>query len=159
MILIPAGLPGIWICRYHFAIPSASTKCTLMYDEEPKLPSYAREATQPRRRLSRGLRVLLAVALSLTAFQYLRLHSAVLKTSQSVQVPLRAAEWLDKCQLLNAMPGPPSDFNTRLHSDRYVPGTTATLITVCGHISRFCFCRRFRLSYRLSECHDLDGQR
>ncbi|KAM5543998.1 hypothetical protein V8D89_002615 [Ganoderma adspersum] len=102
-----------------------------MHDEEPKLPSYVRETTvaQPRRRPSRGLRFVLAVALSLVVFQYLRLYSAVLKSSESVQVPLRASEWLDKCQLLDAQPGPPSDFNTRTHSDRFVPGTTATLIT------------------------------
>ncbi|KAI1784439.1 composite domain of metallo-dependent hydrolase [Ganoderma leucocontextum] len=100
-----------------------------MHDEESKLPSYVRKTTQPRRRLSRGLRIVLAVALSFVAFQYLRLYSAALKASGSVQVPLRAAEWLDKCQLLNVKPGPPSDFNTRTHSDRFVPGTTATLIT------------------------------
>ena len=106
-----------------------------MHGEEPKLPSYIRETTvtQPRRRSpSRGLRFVLAVILSFVGFQYLRLYSAVLKSSESVQVPLRAPEWLDKCQLLDAQPGPPPDFNTRTHSDRFVPGTRATLITVCG---------------------------
>ncbi len=111
-----------------------------MHDKE--LPSYVLETTQPRRRLSRGLRVVLAVALSFVAFQYLRLYSAILTTSGSVQVPLRAPEWLDKCQLLNAKPGPPVDFNTRSHSDRFVPGTVTTLITVSMRSSlrylRFC---------------------
>ena len=109
-----------------------------MHDEEPKLPSYIRETTvtQPRRRTpSRGLRFVLAIALAFVGFQYLRLYSAVLKSSESVQIPFRAPEWLDKCQLLDAQPGPPPDFNTRTYSDRFVPGTKATLITVCSRLS------------------------
>ncbi|KAH7927128.1 carbohydrate esterase family 9 protein [Leucogyrophana mollusca] len=34
-----------------------------------------------------------------------------------------------RCQYLARKAGPPSDFHERVHSDRYVPGTRATLIT------------------------------
>ena len=105
-----------------------------MRDGDVKLPSYTHEpqaqAARGRRRLSRGLRVVLATAFLVLSLQYLRLYSSALGSSESVQVPLRAAEWLDKCQRLNVKPGPPPDFNTRTQSDRFVPGTRATLITV-----------------------------
>ena len=105
-----------------------------MRDEQLKLPSYAPEVSDglPRRKFSRGLRIVLAVTLSLAALQYAHLYSGLLthESLKSVQVPLRASEWLDKCELLNAKPGPPPDFHTRAVSDRFVPGTKATLITV-----------------------------
>lgn len=94
------------------------------------LPSYAGDTTAPRRRLTHGLRMILAVALSLATLQYLNLYTGLLSGSESVQVPLRAPELLAKCQSLEAKPGPPPDFYTRTHSDRFVPGTKPTLITV-----------------------------
>ncbi|RDX49485.1 composite domain of metallo-dependent hydrolase [Lentinus brumalis] len=99
-------------------------------DIHTKLPLYTGDTGyQARPRLSRGLRIVLASALSLAAFQYLRLYSDLLSAPENVQVPLRAPEWLDKCHLLNAKPGPPPDFNTRTQSDRFAPGTKPTLIT------------------------------
>ncbi|EJF61654.1 composite domain of metallo-dependent hydrolase [Dichomitus squalens LYAD-421 SS1] len=102
-----------------------------MVGEHMKLPTYTHVPAQPKsRRLSRGLRVVLAITFSLVAFQYARLYSEVIRPSrESTQVPLRAAEWLEKCQLLDVEPGPPEDFNTRTQSDRFVPGTRPTLIT------------------------------
>ncbi|KAG8811432.1 hypothetical protein FRC17_002453, partial [Serendipita sp. 399] len=42
--------------------------------------------------------------------------------------PLHAEEFLSKCKTLHIKPGPPKDFASRTVSDRYVPGTNATLI-------------------------------
>ncbi|KAG8824267.1 hypothetical protein FRC19_002150 [Serendipita sp. 401] len=42
--------------------------------------------------------------------------------------PLHADEILSKCKALHIKPGPPKDFASRTASDRYVPGTNATLI-------------------------------
>ncbi len=53
-------------------------------------------------------------------------------TETAVNVPLRVAEFLDKCRALGAQPGPSPDFYTRTHSDRFVSGTAPTLIIV-GH--------------------------
>ena len=101
-----------------------------MREEQVKLPSYTGDTTPPRCKVTRGLRVILAVALSLAALQYFNLYTSLGSASGSVQIPLHAPEILAKCALLNAKPGPPPDFNTRTHSDRYVPGTKPTLITV-----------------------------
>ncbi|KAI0748925.1 composite domain of metallo-dependent hydrolase [Fomes fomentarius] len=100
-----------------------------MRDGEDKLPTYTLKPERRQVRPFRGLRVILAGALSLAALQYLRLYAGLSNTSENVQVPLHAAAWLEKCQRLTVKPGPPSDFNTRIQSDRFVPGTKATLIT------------------------------
>jgi hypothetical protein len=42
-------------------------------------------------------------------------------------VPFDAAEIIDKCNALTALPAPPTNFHQRLHSDRFVPGTPPTL--------------------------------
>lgn len=47
---------------------------------------------------------------------------------RSVRVPLHAEETLAKCRMQDIPPGPPPDFALRTESDRYVPGTKATLI-------------------------------
>ena len=44
------------------------------------------------------------------------------------RLPIHAQETLNKCRNLHTKPGPPPDFNLRTESDRYVPGTKATLI-------------------------------
>ncbi|KAI0746218.1 composite domain of metallo-dependent hydrolase [Daedaleopsis nitida] len=100
-----------------------------MREEEAKLPTHVHQPPQGRRKLSRGLRLILAAALSLAGFQYLRVYSTLLGASESVQILLQAAEWLDKCERLDVKPGPPPDFNTRTSSDRFVVGTKPTLIT------------------------------
>lgn len=105
---------------------------------EDKLPMYGMPIGAPaqahpgpplRRRL---LRFVLAAVLSVTVVQYLGLvaHLSDNGRGEAVNVPLRAQEYLDKCQLLNVKPGPPADFHTRTHSDRFVPGTHPTLILV-----------------------------
>lgn len=47
---------------------------------------------------------------------------------QSVQLPLHAEQILQRCNMLHAKPGPPSNFHQRTESDRFVEGTHATLI-------------------------------
>ena len=111
-------------------------------DDKSSLPSYVEDESavtassegQRRRKakLSRGLRVVLGAVLSLVTLQCVGLSTGLWKEQQHVQVPLRAQEWLEKCQLLDVPPGPPPNFHARAVSDRFVPGTSPTLITVMG---------------------------
>ncbi|PBK65801.1 carbohydrate esterase family 9 protein [Armillaria solidipes] len=65
------------------------------------------------------------VCFLLFASQALWLHWAKDKTTH---IPLHAAETLQKCKLLDVPPGPPPGFHSRTESDRFVPGTKATLL-------------------------------
>ncbi|KAK0189119.1 hypothetical protein F5146DRAFT_1058052 [Armillaria mellea] len=65
------------------------------------------------------------VCFLLLASQALWLHWAKDKTTL---IPLHAAETLQKCKLLDVPPGPPPGFHSRTESDRFVPGTKATLL-------------------------------
>ncbi len=67
----------------------------------------------------------ISVCFLLFASQALWLHWAKDKTTQ---IPLHAVETLQKCKLLDVPPGPPPDFHSRIDSDRFVPGTKATLL-------------------------------
>ncbi|TFY72584.1 hypothetical protein EVG20_g397 [Dentipellis fragilis] len=49
-------------------------------------------------------------------------------STPAIDLPIHAQETLTRCRALNLAPGPPSDFHKRRESDRYVPGTPATLI-------------------------------
>ncbi|KAL1952082.1 hypothetical protein VTO73DRAFT_1231 [Trametes versicolor] len=90
-------------------------------------PAQAHPGPPLRRRL---LRFVLAAVLSVTVVHYFGLVAQLSGNDRGevVNVPLRAQEYLDKCQLLAVKPGPPADFHTRTHSDRFVPGTQPTLI-------------------------------
>ena len=87
--------------------------------------------TQHVSRHSRA-RVLLSALFVLAAVQCARVASTVGIGSShtTVNVPLHAEEALSKCRLLEVPPGPSPSFHSRLQSDRFVPGTKATLITV-----------------------------
>ncbi|KAI0367346.1 composite domain of metallo-dependent hydrolase [Pilatotrama ljubarskyi] len=91
------------------------------------------QATGPclRKRL-RASHVLLGAALTLLSCIVL-VHVGTLHIvgfqPQERRFPPHAAEALGKCLQLQAQPGPPRDFASRKQSDRYVPGTKATLIT------------------------------
>ncbi|KAI0670026.1 carbohydrate esterase family 9 protein [Trametes maxima] len=106
-----------------------------MAAEEAKLPMYgtsgvsAAPAQPPVRR--RLLRFVLTAVLCAVVVQYAGLYSSLAGSGRdgAVAVPLRAQEYLDKCHLLTVKPGPPPDFHTRTHSDRFVPGTQPVLIT------------------------------
>lgn len=100
-----------------------------MYGMPTGVPAQAHPGPPLRRRL---LRFVLTAVLSVTVVQYLGLVAQLSGNDRGevVNVPLRAQEYLDKCQLLNVKPGPPADFHTRTHSDRFVPGTQPTLILV-----------------------------
>ncbi|KAG6911111.1 hypothetical protein DXG01_003851 [Tephrocybe rancida] len=50
------------------------------------------------------------------------------KSSTSVNLPINAAEIVQKCSLLNAEPGPPANFHSRAQSDRFQEGTSPTFI-------------------------------
>lgn len=86
---------------------------------------------RPRSRLGKHSRVwkaLLVVLLICIVNSASYLWSSI--STESINVPLNAAEILDKCRLLNVKPGPPPDFSLRKQSDRFVVGTRATLIKV-----------------------------
>ena len=104
-------------------------------DAKQDLPSYAtvaREVPRTRRhRVSRGLRIVLGAVLSIAALQYIGFSVSLWNAGDQVAIPLHAAEWLEKCQMLDVPPGPPPDFHSRTLSDRFVHGTIPTLITVC----------------------------
>ncbi|KIP04862.1 hypothetical protein PHLGIDRAFT_36717 [Phlebiopsis gigantea 11061_1 CR5-6] len=89
-------------------------------------PSDARPAKCAHRR--RAWRLLLATVTLFAVTQWSYFGSRLESSSPAVQVPLHAAEILDKCSLLNVKPGPPKDFVLREYSDRFVPGTNPTLI-------------------------------
>lgn len=88
----------------------------------------------PRPLISKTYRVLLSVVALLLASQLFRLvlgPSAGHFTDASRNAPpAHAANALHKCSLLEVEGGPPADFTSRKQSDRAVPGTKATLITV-----------------------------
>ncbi|RPD56487.1 composite domain of metallo-dependent hydrolase [Lentinus tigrinus ALCF2SS1-7] len=75
-------------------------------------------------------RILLSALFVLAAVQCARLVSNLdVGSHTAVNVPLHAEEALSKCRLLQVPPGPSPAFNSRTQSDRFVPGTKATLIT------------------------------
>jgi hypothetical protein len=78
---------------------------------------------QHRRRGPRAGRFLGIVTLAVLGYYSLGL-SAQQHQRESVQVPLHAQEYIDKCKNLHTLPAPPPDFNFRTESDRYVEGTT-----------------------------------
>lgn len=101
-----------------------------LYVPEERVRACDEPRTRHRPKLSRGLRVVLGFVLSLATLQCLGLSTNVWRAEERIQVPLRAAEWLDKCQLLDVPSGPAPHFHSRKVSDRFVPGTKPTLITV-----------------------------
>lgn len=70
----------------------------------------------------------LALCLLSAGSLLLSLPQLALLGKQSVQLPLHAEQILQKCHMLHAKPGPPSNFHQRTKSDRFVEGTRATLI-------------------------------
>lgn len=95
------------------------------------------DSTPTPRVKSRRLQVFLSLVLILTALQCARVATGFFAISGGVvNVPLHAPEVLEKCQLLQVPPGPPPDFYTRRTSDRFVSGTTPTLITVSAQSRR-----------------------
>ena len=95
--------------------------------------------TQHVSRHSRA-RVLLSALFVLAAVQCARVASTVGIgfSHATVNVPLHAEEALSKCRLLEVPPGPSPSFHSRSQSDRFVPGTKATLITVGRHSAAGC---------------------
>ncbi|KAI0371545.1 composite domain of metallo-dependent hydrolase [Pilatotrama ljubarskyi] len=91
--------------------------------------------TTPREHISRLLRprYFIACAVSLIALtlcaSYIPLLTASFRERQSAQrVPLAAQDILRRCAGLRAVPGPLTNFLARDRSDRFEPGTRATLI-------------------------------
>ncbi|KAH7928042.1 hypothetical protein BV22DRAFT_1083961 [Leucogyrophana mollusca] len=89
-----------------------------------KLPSYSQATQRPRRSKFTLLLTLCCVSISALVLSAFRIDLS----QQSVELPLHAEEIVQKCQQLNAKPGPPANFHTRTQSDRFVSGTQATLL-------------------------------
>lgn len=110
--------------------------CTCLLPPSPAMPKGLPTTSSDlrpvaERKLSRGSVWRLAFAAVLAiVFVQLTFTRPLIESRRGVQVPLHAAEILDKCRLLNVKPGPPEDFNLRHASDRFVPGTKSTLIKV-----------------------------
>lgn len=89
-----------------------------------KLPSHHREG--PKARASPLFRLLtFSILASVASLYYLTLQWA---DNTSSNVPINAAEIVQKCQKLDQPPGPPQDFHLRTESDRFQTGTRATLL-------------------------------
>ena len=74
---------------------------------------------------SKGSSLLAAVLLTFASLAILNINLSDWQHLDNV--PLDAAEIIDKCNALKALPVPPRDFHQRLHSDRFVHGTPPTL--------------------------------
>lgn len=99
--------------------------------ESDKLPShFLNHAFVPaqsnrRRRVLTSL-LFLGILLFILIQAVLTFHSQSPRTESTV--PIHASKTLQKCRHLHTKPSPPPDFNLRKQSDRYVPGTRATLL-------------------------------
>lgn len=99
-----------------------------------KLPTYSESPPVDLPRLARWRlkHRMASIALTLcfisVASLLLSLSQLAFLGKQSVQLPLHAEQILQKCYMLHAKPGPPSNFYQRTESDRFVQGTHATLI-------------------------------
>ncbi|KAF9462479.1 carbohydrate esterase family 9 protein [Collybia nuda] len=89
-----------------------------------KLPSHIREARKARPSPIFKL-FAIAIAASVASLYYLTLQWT---DSTSFNIPINAAEILQKCQSFDIPPGPPQDFHLRAQSDRFQAGTQATLL-------------------------------
>ncbi|KAJ7698620.1 carbohydrate esterase family 9 protein [Mycena rosella] len=84
-------------------------------------PLYAPPTSRKRVRTAQLVLVLLAA--SSYALTYL-----LWSDSRAETLPINAATIIAQCSALHLTPGPPDDFHTRTHSDRFAAGTKATLI-------------------------------
>lgn len=101
-----------------------STKADTSSDRQ-SLPVYS-----PITRRNRGNPLTVRLIL-LGIFAFALLHTASyihISPSRSSKIPIHASETLKKCHHLHTKPGPPPDFNLRTESDRFTPGTRATLL-------------------------------
>lgn len=94
-----------------------------------QLPSYIPIQTGQARGARRSTSILRLTLLGILTFVFIHASSVFhLKSPSSSTIPIHAFETLQKCRHLHTKPGPPPDFNLREHSDRFVPGTRATLL-------------------------------
>lgn len=88
--------------------------------------------SRPRPRKQLLFAVLCVLAATLTAFtwnHYFKSTGSIRNSfARAQRVPLNAQQILNRCAKLKAIPGPPSSFVEREVSDRFEPGTKATLI-------------------------------
>ncbi|KAG7444373.1 carbohydrate esterase family 9 protein [Guyanagaster necrorhizus] len=95
--------------------------------EKVLIAPYAPQRSNRRKKSSVFTRLFAGISVCFLLFvsQALRLLWAKEKTTH---IPIHAAETLQKCKTLDVPAGPPPDFHSRTVSDRFVPGTKATLL-------------------------------
>ena len=101
----------------------------------PHMPSKSRLARDPRSLVVyQGLPALLVLLSLVTTWSFWSTTAPGLpnylghSSQRSQTVPINAQEIISRCLSLKSIPGPPQDFYSREVSDRYEPGTKATLI-------------------------------
>jgi len=97
------------------------------------MPSKSRLAADPRSLVVyQGLPALLMLLSLVTTWTFWSTTAPGLPSylghSSRWNPPTNAQEIISRCQSLKSIPGPPQDFHSRGVSDRYEPGTKATLI-------------------------------
>ena len=94
--------------------------------DDNKLPSHfaSHGMVRPRRRNTIHTLFLGTLAFVFLSLTFYTQH----QRSPSSNIPIHASETLHKCRHLHTKPGPPPDFNFREESDRFEPGTRATLL-------------------------------
>src|ERR1700734_501168 len=97
--------------------------------DSDKLPSHIvnHDLVQPHRKRS-ILRLPLLGMLALVFLQAALTFYTQRDQTSSSTIPIHASSTLHRCRHLHTKPGPPPDFNLREESDRFVPGTRATLL-------------------------------
>ncbi|KAF8444526.1 composite domain of metallo-dependent hydrolase [Boletus edulis BED1] len=94
-----------------------------------KLPVYTQPGRVERPVYKNGLaRVLILCSVTVVVWLWSASRYTVSIAKESVRLPFHAEETLQKCGMLHVKPGPPPDFARRTQSDRFVDGTSATLL-------------------------------
>ncbi|KAF8135494.1 composite domain of metallo-dependent hydrolase [Boletus edulis] len=94
-----------------------------------KLPVYTQPGRVERPVYKNGLaRVLILCSVTVVVWLWSASRYTVSIAKESVRLPFHAEETLQNCGMLHVKPGPPPDFVRRTQSDRFVDGTSATLL-------------------------------
>lgn len=99
-----------------------------MGESKSPLPLPAPVVSANRRRSYARSGFVYGTALVLVALQFLYYHHTLPIVHTFSPVPIHAENILARCRALDTVPGPSSYFYSRANSDRYVPGTRATLV-------------------------------
>ena len=103
--------------------PSTTEQLLFLLTIMDKLPAYRHGTARPTMFRYLAAVVLVAIVTATSSGITLGWHHQT-----TVNVPINAAQIVDKCRALDVLPGPPNNFHERTQSDRYEAGTPPTLI-------------------------------